>query len=184
MQFRFQPLRTAQAAGVLLCKAGGRLNRTKLLGLLHLADRQSLLETGMPITGGSVVNLKNGPVPSTVLDYIDGKAPQSESWNACFRTDECDVMLTGQEPGDSELSDYDVELLEKVHHKYRFHDVSRMIDVAHELPEWKDPSPALGEGVNHDTILRAQGASSQTIRMYEDLNATMKQLDALRVIRT
>jgi uncharacterized phage-associated protein len=184
MQFRFQPLRAAQVAGVLVRRAGGRLNYTKLLKLMHLADRKSLLETGEPITGDSVVNMKNGPVLSNVYRCINNEAPQCETWQACFRKEEYDLVWTGTDPGNSELSEYDIEILEALHKQYASYTYSRMIDVAHRLPEWVDPAPANRTSVSPEAILRAQGASPEKIRAYDDLNASMKRVEARRVIRT
>jgi uncharacterized phage-associated protein len=183
MQFRFQPLRATQAAGVLVRLAGGRLNYTKLLKLMHLADRRSLLETGAPITGDRVVNMDKGPVLSTVYDCIKGKAPECTSWQECFRIEHFD-LVTVADAGDSELSDYDVEVLEALHRQYRSHTLTQMIDVAHRLPEWKDPAPAKAKPVSHEQILEASGASREQVRAYNELNASMRQLDSVRIIRS
>ena len=183
MQFRFQPLRATQVAGVLVRLAGGRLNYTKLLKLMHLADRRSLLETGAPITGDRVVNMDKGPVLSTVYDCIKGNAPQCTSWQECFRIERFDLVAI-VDAGDSELSDYDVEVLEALHRQYRSHTYIQMIDVAHGLPEWRNPFPAKSSPVSHEQILVASGASPEQVRAYNDLNASMNQLDSVRVIRS
>jgi hypothetical protein len=83
---------------------------------------------------------------------------------------------------DGELSDYDVELLEGFYDKYKSFDQWDMIDVAHTLPEWKDPSPARVEWISHDFILQAMGATPELKQAYEALNASVRQFDSVRVI--
>lgn len=61
-----------QAVEYLLEKHGGRLNYTKLIELLYLADREMINQTGYPITGDSYCLVKNGPVLSRVYDLIRG----------------------------------------------------------------------------------------------------------------
>jgi uncharacterized phage-associated protein len=51
VRFPFDERKAAQAAAYLLKKHDGRLNFMKLIKLLYLADRKSLLENGKPITG-------------------------------------------------------------------------------------------------------------------------------------
>lgn len=184
MQFRFQPLRATQAASLLVRLNGGRLNYTKLIKLLHLADRQALVETGSPITGDRVVNMKHGPVLSNIYRCIKGEAPECESWSRYLRREDYDLVTVG-DPGDSELAEYDVEVLEALSRKYQRLRYHEMIDVVHQLPEWEDPSPALvSSTVSPERILEAAGATPDTIQEYADLNASLRQLEAVRVIRT
>ena len=71
LKFTFDEQRSTQAVAVLLEHAGGEENYTKLLKLLYLADRQSLLETGELITGSALVAMKLGPLSSDVLRCIN-----------------------------------------------------------------------------------------------------------------
>ena len=68
MEFVFNDRKTAQAAAWLLDRQEGRMPYLKLIKLLYLADRQSLIESGYPITGDRLVSMDRGPVLSRVLD--------------------------------------------------------------------------------------------------------------------
>lgn len=182
VKFRFEPLRATQASAVLIRLAGGRLNYTKLLKLLYLADRQSLVETGSPITGDTVVNMDNGPVLSAVYDCIKERPRSFSVWQEYFRKAGYDVELTA-DPGDGELSDYDVDVLNQQYQKHQAADYSEMIDFVHDLPEWEDPSPNKSAPLSYEEILRAADVPQETIREYESLNDSLQSIDRIRIVR-
>lgn len=53
----------SQVIGYLLWKECGALPLTKLLKLVHMADREALLAKGDTLTGDSHLAMKVGPVP-------------------------------------------------------------------------------------------------------------------------
>lgn len=163
--FTFDERRTVQACAVLFPPKSRRENYTKLLKLLYLADRRSLVETGEPITGARVVSMSNGPVLSEVYARINKRSPGNSIWNEYIdRIGQYDVVLR-QNPGDSELSDYDVEVLTDLAVKHRDHDYNTMISIVHQLPEWHDPKKFGKKSVSlpASEILRAVGANDETI---------------------
>ncbi|MCL2725226.1 MAG: Panacea domain-containing protein [Polyangiaceae bacterium] len=105
-----------------------------------MADRRSLQETGQPITGARFVNMKNGPVLSEVYECI--KEDRNDGlWDQYIVTEgRYDIRLL-EDPGDGELSDFDVDVLTDLAKRYARYSYSMMIDVVHELPEWTDPAP-------------------------------------------
>ncbi len=70
MNFPLKVLKTIQAIGVLLRSDGvKRMNYMRLLKLLYMADRESLCETGRPITDGGALR-PQAPLDSAVLKKI------------------------------------------------------------------------------------------------------------------
>ena len=67
MEFLFDEAKATQAASLLLEQHRSTMPCFKLL---YLADRQSLIETGIPITGDRFVSLKDGPSLDRVLNLI------------------------------------------------------------------------------------------------------------------
>lgn len=183
MDFQFEPLKATQAAAVLTKHAGGKINYTKLLKVLYLADRASLIGTGSPITGDHIVNMTNGPVLSAMYDCIKGTRSDCASWKKHFRrAGDYDVALAG-DPGDSELSDYEVRLLTALAEKYRDRTFGSMIDECHSLPEWKDPGKGRREDLAYEQILGANQVSEETVRAYEALNEALSSIGSLRIVR-
>ncbi|MCV9877817.1 Panacea domain-containing protein [Brenneria izbisi] len=63
----FSENKTAQMAGYLLLKRGGRMAYINLMKLLYLADREYLLTYGDSMTGERAVSMDNGPILSHSL---------------------------------------------------------------------------------------------------------------------
>ena len=61
------------------------MNSMRLLKLLYIADRESLRETGRPITGGPVIAMERGPVLKEVYDLILGQHREMPLWAQFFR---------------------------------------------------------------------------------------------------
>ena len=152
------------------------MNYTKLLKLLYLADRASLLDTGVSITGDEIVNMANGPVLSAVYDCIKGNRFEGTAWMKFFRKDGYDVRLEG-DPGVSELSDYDIDVLTSLADEYRLASYGDMINVAHQLKEWSRPEDGGADWLPYEAILRANGVSEDDVRAFQARNEAINAFD-------
>ncbi len=142
MPFRFDFLKTVQAVAVLLRLAGAhrRDNYMRLIKLLYIADRRSLQETGRPITGDRVVAMKHGPVLSNVLDLINDRHHRSGEWASFIERDGFEIALV-QDPGNSELCPYEVDVLQAVWTEHCDRDPWQLVDETHGLAEWRKNDP-------------------------------------------
>lgn len=114
MFFKFSTKKAIEASAMLLRLAGHKtMVRKRLLALLYLADRRALAETGRPILGGHLYALKWGPIHSEVYDLIKGGHRDQIAWSNHFENESYNVILAS-DPGVSELSRYDVNLLNKI----------------------------------------------------------------------
>lgn len=177
MRFRFDERRATQAAAILLKLAGGRENYTKLLKLLYIADRESLREVGTPIAGATFCNMKNGPLASDVYNCIKGEGP-CQHWGEHIETDGYDVRLL-KDPGDDELSDFDVDLLTGLHERYRAFDFLGMINEVHRFREWTDPGSGRSKWLRPEEILQAQGIEEKEIQAIEARNRHIAEMDRM-----
>src|ERR1700682_886417 len=114
MEFSFDFARTVQAVSVLLdLQRSRRMNYMRLLKLLYIADRESLLETGAPITGDRPVAMKRGPVLSHVYNLIKGESTDAGRWEEFVHKDDYEVELL-KDPGRGKLSRYDIAKLTEI----------------------------------------------------------------------
>ncbi|MGE3856753.1 MAG: Panacea domain-containing protein [Dehalococcoidia bacterium] len=178
MKFVFNERKTAQAAALLLREAGGSMPYIKLMKLLYLADRQSLIETGYPITGDRLLSMDRGPVLSRVLDFITwGRFDAGAPWPQYVTPrDGYDVRAAGQAETD-ELSEYEMDVLREVTAKFGHFDRWRLVDLTHELPEWVNPSGSAIE-IDVGVILRDAGRSD------EEIAEIASQTEAIRLFRS
>lgn len=130
--------RIAQAAAFLIgCGKEQRIQYLKLLKLLYWADRESLREAGVPITGDTAVAMKNGPVLSNIYDYIKGEDLSDHTvWDRYFRKDGYELVLTA-DPGMGKLSRYDRRILKTAYETHQGQDGFEMSESSHEFPEWE-----------------------------------------------
>ena len=177
MQFVFDERKAAESASVLLEWHGGTMPYIKLIKLLYLADRASLIETGSPITGDRFVSMRYGPVLSRVLDLIREQHPAEDSiWHAHVARENYDAVLVGAAATD-QLSEYEEGVLAGV---FEAHGGAREWDVVartHALPEWTDPGPG-AIPIEPEDVLRYAGYSDDEVR------AAVEQADAVHALRS
>jgi uncharacterized phage-associated protein len=113
---------------------------TKLLKLLYLIDETSVKETGVPVTGLDYRVWKMGPVAYDV--YTDYTFNDSEKLGffaeAKTEGDSKKIESTNQFD-DSEFSDYEIGLIDRVIEKYGALDGAALINLLHEKGSlWKN----------------------------------------------
>ena len=171
MEFEFRERKAAQAADYLLRLEKGRMSYLKLIKLLYLADRRSLVETGLPITGDRMVSMDNGPVLSRIYDAIKGLAPTLRVWRQYISSRQgYEVAVQPGQPipqslaAYDELSRYDIRILTETHLKYGQYPKWQLVKLLHrELPEWKNPRGS-STPIDPAEILRAAGKSNAEIQ--------------------
>lgn len=146
MSFHFDVKKVAQAAACLLKSMGeDRHNFMAVLKMLYIADRESLKETGFPITGDTYVAMKHGMVLSRTYDLIKTprdwpeKDAEEDFWVAHFRRKNHDLCGLC-DPGLDELSDYEIDKLREVGERYKATDRFALAQLTH-FPEWKKNDP-------------------------------------------
>ncbi|MGB2823128.1 MAG: Panacea domain-containing protein [Phycisphaerae bacterium] len=177
--FRYNAEKTAQAVALLLQRPG-RDHRAylKVLKLLYLAERESFLETGAPITGDKMVSMDHGPALSATYDLMKGESSHPV-WSRCFRPTgdhELDVI---SDPGKDLLCPYEAEKLCQVADRYADKDRWETKNETHSLPEWEDP---LGSSkiILLKTILRTENKEGRTGRILREGRARQAFVDAVR----
>ena len=168
LRFFFNIRKASQAAAYMVKLHGGHLNLMSLLKLLYLADRLALLETGYTITGDRMVSMPNGPVLSRIYDFAKWgkpKDPQDESaqwYEYITERNDREVSLVKSTPEIDELSEYEMEVLKKIHDEYGHLGPFELRDLTHTLPEYQDPD---GSSIPIDPvdILRLEGKANEDI---------------------
>lgn len=164
MRFVFNERKAAQAAAqLLLMHTGHSMDLYRLLKLLYIADRRSLVETGYAITGDTMVSMRFGTVLSSVYDAIKDSR-KFPTWSEYIgRGNENSVVLLEAEPEAGELSRYEVGLLREVHSEFGNYSFNDLRDFTHELPEWRDPGNS-SSPIAPEEILRSAGRSEEEIQ--------------------
>jgi len=181
VEFEFRERKAVQAADYLLRLGKGKMSYMKLIKLLYLADRKSLVETGVPITGDRMFSMDNGPVLSRIYDAIKGQAREMTIWREYISPpDGYEVAVRSDRPPPQsltaydELSRYDIRVLTDTHLKYARCSKWDLVEILHrELPEWKRPHGS-STRIDPAEILKAAGKTQAEIqRIAKDAEASI-----------
>ena len=180
MLIPFAPIKIAQAAGVLLkAEPTKRMGRLRLLKLLYIADRESLVERARPITGDKPVAMDHGPVLSQTYNLIKGRDFASPEWDKYLRTEGRDVELI-EDPGVGKLTRYEITKLQEVSARFTESDDWTVAEITHAFPEWAKNRPEAGSAkpIPLDDLLDATGHAQhkQSLLATERAEAAFKRL--------
>ncbi len=170
MHFTFNERKAAQTTAWFIQKKGGVFNYQALLKLLYLADRQSLIEKGRPITRDTMYSMRQGPILSVILNRFQGEiSEETKDWyEYVTEADNYNVSLAKENPETDELSKYELKVLEKIFTEHGHKSRHDLITLTHDLPEWRYPGGS-SRVINPEEILKAEGVSQETIdRMSEE----------------
>jgi uncharacterized phage-associated protein len=145
----------------------------KLIKLLYFVDREALLRWGRPVTTDRYVSMDKGPVLSKVHDLITEDPYEQTVWYALIsRPDNYEVSLLQDPPPSDELSVAEERLIDEIFDKFGARSRWELVDLSHNLPEWKDPQGS-AIPLNYEDILR--GAK----RPEEDIRTVLQELEDL-----
>lgn len=154
----------------------------KLLKLLYLADRATLLRHGRPITYDRYVSLDHGPVLSQTYNLIVAEqAPdqQLSYWRQHIsEPEQYEVRLLIATPPNSELSPAQETILDEVFRDFGKLGRWEIVDFVHTLPEWVDPHGSSVPIALRD-VLRAGGLDDEDVEAVEEVLLAEDALDSL-----
>lgn len=158
-----------QVVGYLLNKNNGKMNYTKLIKLLYLADKESYKAINRSITGDNYISMKNGPVLSTLYYLISNNYNNKnilDLWNKYFITNKYDLIQIEKNINDSELSRFEKRTLEALDLQFKESDFIEMITFVHDkknCPEWENPK-VFSKPITEKAILRSIGRTNEEIK--------------------
>lgn len=132
-------------------------NYMRLVKLLYFADRESIRETGSPITGDRFVAMEHGPTLSGLLDFVNQQRPDNAEWDKYIERTGYEIRLV-DEPGNGELSKYEIALLRRIWEENRELGEWQVAQKSEQLPEWKNPGKS-SKPIPLADILNAVGLS-------------------------
>ncbi|MBA4190814.1 MAG: hypothetical protein C0467_22740 [Planctomycetaceae bacterium] len=166
LTYKFNFLKTFQAAAVVLRDHDSRMDCVRLLKLLYLADRELLAETGRTLTGDKAVALPRGPVLLTVYDLIKERGPDDEQlkWNAAIqrvkhedKNKDDDVILTALVPI-GRLTKAEESKLHEVCGRYKDTATPELCHLTHDFKEWAEAfEKDEASTINWEIALEAMG---------------------------
>lgn len=171
--FRFDFRKTMHAVAHLLRdEPSKRMNYMRLIKLLYIADRQSVAETGRPITGDTAVAMDRGPVLSHVYDLVRGSHAFTPEWSGFFRRVGYELQMI-EDPGNSHLSRYEARKLTHVKEQYADKDEWDLARETHCFDEWRknQPEPGSSRNIAMRDIFEAVGKIEEYDQVQREVRA-------------
>ncbi len=188
IHFRYNPLKTVQAVALLLKLHGKPMNYMGLLKLLYMADRIALQSINQPISGDDYFSMNFGPVLSHVYDAIKNKdsGEPKEIWEKHISTRDQNYQHTKNydiqlltDPGDSELSESEEDIIKNVYASYGKLDQFYLADLTHQyFPEWQYPD-GRATPISVESVLINVGKNAEEIAEIEQEVAQENYLDVI-----
>lgn len=182
----FNQPKTAQIAAWLLSQC--REHQTeilKLMKLLYLAERESLISYGSPMTGDRLVSMPHGPVLSTTYDVIQGGTSSDEGgWDHWISARAGRIIaLRNDRQVNREnldlLSDAEIDLLDRIWHAFGHLTAWQLRDYTHQnCPEWNDPNGS-SKSISIEHFFKAVGKEGPIAKELAARIAADEELDGL-----
>lgn len=164
-RMRFSEEKATQVAARLLKLRGGTMSHLKLIKLLYLAERESLVRFGAPLTHDRYVSMPHGPVLSATLDRInEHEIYEGGYWDSHITPKhDNEVSLRDRDAIPNELlSPAEEALLDEIFERYGHLGRWDLVKFTHTLPEWTDPKGS-SLPIRPADILLAEGYTEEDI---------------------
>lgn len=155
-----------QVVSYMIDKYDGRLNYTKLIKLLYLADRKALDETDATITGDTYASMRRGVVLSQLYDLIKGKgeAEKQREWEHFFKTQENELIRLIPTRDIELLSEQETETLDLIDSDFHSYLYTDMINFIHDnCSEWEHLKRS-SKPLEKEVILKTLGRTDSQIK--------------------
>jgi hypothetical protein len=171
-----------QIVNYVLAKYDYKLNYTKLIKLLYIADRESLRRWDFAISGDKYCSMEQGPVLSGLYDFIrDRNDVNQTQWNIFFFKNGYDlVSRIKKECSYDELSEAETEILDEIDNQFHDKDWKYLVnEVVHRFPEW-DKNAQINKTsypLNKETVLKNLGKSEEEIKSIIETEESLLQCE-------
>jgi len=184
MQFHYNPRKATQAVAYLVRLNGGRMDMWRMLKLLYLSDRESLIKRGTPITADQLSAMPFGPTPSQIYDNTKADRnplAKDEVWKEFLTENENganEIRLVRENFSTNLMSKFELGVIEETFRQFGGMATATLWKYVHDLPEYQDPNGSSYE-IDPEIILKQAGWTDEEVRDAERNAARERYLHIL-----
>jgi len=177
----FDHLKSVQTIAYFVRKAGGTIQKLKLIKLIYLAERRSFERRGRPMNFDSYLSLPHGPIASSALNGIDHNFVRPE-WDAIALANKRDVSIAA-EVEDDRLSRADRAILDAIWDEFGGMTASQIRNWTHDhCAEYVEVGAGASLPIDFAEILEQVGNPDFT-EAARELRALQKEVGRLERLR-
>ena len=184
MNTKFEIKKITEIVKYLLSRNEGVMNYTKLIKLLYLADKESLRVNDVSVSGDAFYSMKNGPILSGVKDLIDNKysfVADQDTWVKSFEKRGYDLILVDKEKSNyEELSDFEIELLDKIDNEFKDKDYGYMIEYTHDKQKFPEVQWQEAEKLGTSIPISIESVLKSLNKTDEEITGIIAEVDSLK----
>jgi uncharacterized phage-associated protein len=155
----------------ILQRSGGKTSYLRLVKLVYLADRESIVKRGIPIAGGSYFLMRKGPVIGEIMNFA--KQRNAPNWRETISVRRGHEIALKTIPTFHLLSPRELQIVDEVVAQHAHQDVDELVQWCHDnCPEVENVTAGRRE-ISIEQILSAERLSPDRIQ------TTVKDLESL-----
>jgi hypothetical protein len=171
--------KSTQAVARLIEESHGPIDYLRLVKLIYLADRESIIRRGVPIVGGHYHSMKKGPTVSEIMNFVGTRT--APDWKKTISPRHgAKLSLLCDWPDYGALSDAEIELLDHTVGAHRSRTTEELVEWCHEnCSEYEEVPSGRRKPIAVEAILKAAGKTRKQIeKVIQDANE-IEEMDEL-----
>lgn len=178
MHFPVNDKKATDAVSRLLEKSGGEAEYLRVVKLVYLADRDSIIRRGLPIVGGSYFSMRCGPAVGEVMNFAN-RSLAAKGWNEHISPRYGNVLRLTNPSEYSSLSQSEIDILDGVVEEHASRSTSELVRWCHHYCREYERVFWGRKDIQVESILRAGGKTADRIHRVVSEAADRADLVAL-----
>ena len=167
VNFPVNERKATDAVARLIEKSGADVDYLRISKLIYLADRDSILERGIPIVGGHYFSMRKGPVISEVLNFV--KCRNAPRWKGTISPLHGHYLNLVQKPNYESLTHVEVDILDAVVAEHFNRSTEDLVNWCHDnCGEYEQVNFFRRKPIAVEKILELEGKSEKQIQKISD----------------
>jgi uncharacterized phage-associated protein len=178
VNFPVQGKKATQAVARLIERSGTPIDYLRVIKLVYLADRESVIQRGLPIVGGHYYSMRKGPVISEVMNFVtEQNAPD---WKDVISPRYGNEIRLQRHPDFGALSQAEMEILDEVVRAHSSRTTEELVEWCHQnCTEYEKVESRDRKPITVESILRAIGKPASLIRRVVKEAEHLAEMDRL-----
>jgi uncharacterized phage-associated protein len=178
VNFQNHGKKATQAVARLIQKSGAPIDYLRLVKLVYLADRRSIIERGIPIVGGKYYSMGKGPVISEVMNFVHRQnAPR---WKETISPRSGNEIRLCGIPDFGALSKSELDILDGVVSEHLQRTTDELVVWCHDnCPEYEQVKAGQRKPITVESILEGANKGKRQIQKVIQSAIEIEEMDKL-----